>query len=239
MKTLTSVFRGVFGVLVKRAIALLAGWRREHPQPVVVELFFSMKGELREMGDVLVYRLKYSYRIRHRWVLDSVEGITEEQFAWKQTPTSHSIAWNFWHLGRWADYLQAKIPLMTPSLERKLGPAQQIWMHEGMAASWGLDSSVLGWGETGMEMDDKAVATMRLPGREVVGDYARRAFAAAERAVDAIDDDEFRVTYKSPVEWEGEIPICSYIVSYLAHNDFHRGQIAANRRAMDLPRVRA
>lgn len=103
------------------------------------------------MGDMVVERLKYGYGLRHRWVLNMIEEITEEQFAWKPTPTSHSIAWNLWHLARWADYLQAKIPTMTPSLARKLGPVQQIWTQEDLAARWELDSSVLGWGETGME----------------------------------------------------------------------------------------
>jgi uncharacterized damage-inducible protein DinB len=190
------------------------------------------------MGDPIVERLKYGYRLRQRWFLSAVENLTDEQFAWQPTPTSHSIAWNLWHAARFADYLQAKIPLMTPSLARKLGSAQQIWKQEDLAAAWGLDSSMLGWDETGMEMDDKTAATLRLPGKEALLAYARRAFAAAERAVDAIDDEEFRAIYKSPVEWEGEGPICSYVISYLAHNEFHRGQIAAIRRAKDLPRVR-
>jgi len=87
-------------------------------------------------------------------------------------------------------------------------------------------------------MDDTSAATLRFPGKEHVLDYARRAIAAAERAVDATDDEEFRTVYKSPVEWEGESPICAYVISYLAHDEFHRGQIAAIRRAKGLPRVR-
>jgi hypothetical protein len=190
------------------------------------------------MGDMVVEGLKSGYGRRHGWVLNMIEEITEEQFVWKPTPTSHSIAWNLWHLARWADYLQAKIPTMTPSLGRKLGPVQQIWAQEALAARWELDSSVLGWGETGMEMDNKVAATLRLPGKEAVLDYARRAFAAAERAVDAIDDEEFRTIYKSPVEWEGESPIYAYVISYMAHTEFHRGQIAGIRRGRDLPMVR-
>lgn len=190
------------------------------------------------MSDIVIERLKHAYRLRHRWLLSMVEEITEEQFTWQPTPASHSIAWNLWHVARWADYAQAKIPSMAPSLTRKLGPARQIWVQEALAARWGLDSSVLGWGETGMEMDDAVAATLRFPGKQRVVDYARRAIAAAEPAVEAIDDEEFRMVYKSPVEWEGESPICAYVISYLAHDEFHRGQIAAIRRAKDLPRVR-
>jgi len=190
------------------------------------------------MGDLMVERLKAGYRLRHRWFLSMVEDLNDEEMAWQPTPTSHSIAWNLWHVARWADYLHAKIPQMAPSLARKLGPAQEVWKQEDLAAAWGLDGSVLGWGETGMEMDDRVAATLRLPGKERLMAYARRAFAAAEHAVDAIDDEEFRAVYKSPVEWEGESPISSYVISYLAHDEFHRGQIAAIRRAKDLPRVR-
>lgn len=89
-----------------------------------------------------------------------------------------------------------------------------------------------------MEMDDKVAARLPLPKKEVVLDYARRAFAAAERAVNAIDTKHFLTTYKSPVDWEGEGFIGQWVVVYRIHDEFHRGQIAALRRAQNLPRVR-
>ncbi len=49
------------------------------------------------MSDVVVQALKDRYRLRHRWLLSMVEELTEEQFTWQPTPTSHSIAWNLWH----------------------------------------------------------------------------------------------------------------------------------------------
>lgn len=189
------------------------------------------------MSDALVDALKRRYRLGHRRLYKMLEGLTEEQFAWKPAPATHSIAFNVWHLARWADYLQAKIPSMASSLERKLGHGVQIWEVEGLAKQWGLDPDALGWGQTGMEMNDEAAADLTLPSMPIVMHYFRRTFDAMERALEAIDDEELRILYRSPNEWEGERPVGEYVIGYAIHDDFHRGQIAYLRRLLGLTRA--
>lgn len=148
------------------------------------------------MSDALVEALKRRYRLGHRRLHKMLEGLTEEQFAWTPTASTHSIAFNVWHLARWADYLQAKIPAMASSLQRKLGPGAQIWEAEGLAETWGLARETLGWGETGMEMSDETAAHLPFPSMPAVMDYVRRTFDAVERALEATGDDELRISYR-------------------------------------------
>ncbi len=189
------------------------------------------------MGDVILEVAKHRYRLGHQRLLAMLKGLTEEQFLWKPTPSSHSIAFNIWHLARWADFLQATIPSMSSSLEAKLGQGRQIWDAERLAQQWGWNPATLGWNQTGLKMDDQAAANLRFPSIGQVIAYLQRAFAAAERAVDVIDDDEARVIYKAPYEEGSGRPAGSYIISYAIHDDFHRGQVAALRRAQNLPRA--
>jgi hypothetical protein len=93
-----------------------------------------------------------------------------------------------WHLARWADLLQANLPDMTPELGEKLGSSRQIWETESLAVKWGFEAAGLGYSETGWLMDDAQAAKLPLPAKDVLLDYVRRAFSAAERAVDALDN---------------------------------------------------
>ena len=54
----------------------------------------------------------------HRRLLTLAEKVTETQLHWRSTPQSHSIAFHLWHVARWADYMQAVIPGMTPELQQ-------------------------------------------------------------------------------------------------------------------------
>lgn len=195
----------------------------------------DQRGGARNVGDILLETIKQRFHLGHRRLLKTVEGLTEEHFVWKATPTAHSIAFNVWHLARWADYLQATIPSMAPSLRVKLGPGHEIWAAERLAEKWRLEHRQLGWNETGLRMDDEAAASLKLPAKEEVLDYLHRAFTAAERAVDTVDDSEAQIMYRMPYETNAR-PVGSFIVSFAIHDDFHRGQIAALRRAQDLPR---
>lgn len=59
------------------------------------------------MGEPFVNAVKQRYNLGHQRVLRALEDLTEEQMRWHPTPVTHSISWNIWHLGRWADYLHA------------------------------------------------------------------------------------------------------------------------------------
>jgi hypothetical protein len=56
------------------------------------------------MKDSFVDAVKQRYKLGHQRVLRALEDLTEEQMQWHPSPESHSISWNVWHLGRWADH---------------------------------------------------------------------------------------------------------------------------------------
>lgn len=189
------------------------------------------------MSDAIIQVLKKRYHLGHERILKMIEGLTDEQFHWQASATSHSIAFNVWHVGRWTDYFQATVPDMDPSLRGKFGPREQIWLRDGLAARWSLDPSALGWSQMGTEMDDTAAANLVLSDGPAVVAYARQTFGIAEQTVDALEDDDLRAICRNPAESDSEHIVCSHVVSQIAHNEFHRGQIASIRRAMNLPRV--
>lgn len=188
-------------------------------------------------GETVVDVLKKRFHLGHRRILAAVEDLTDDQMRWQPSPTAHPIAFNVWHLARWNDHLQAKIPEMTLELSKKLGRGQQIWEAEALAEKWGLEADTLGSRQSGTGMDDGVAGNLRLPHKEVLVDYLRRAFGAAEHAVDAIDEKDFAVKYRSPHVWEGERLVGLYVINYLAHDDFHLGQIVCLRRLLGLGRV--
>ncbi len=187
------------------------------------------------MSEPFINGVKQRYKVGHQRVLRALEDVTEEQMRWHPTAITHSISWNVWHLGRWTDYLHAKISTMTSRLQEIRGPARELWETEGLATKWGFDPAVLGWKQLGTEMDDRVAASLRFPNKETVVDYTRRAFEAAERAVDSIAGEEFGLIYRSPHAWEGERVIGLYVVSYYAHDERHLGQIIYLCRLLELP----
>lgn len=188
------------------------------------------------MGDPFIDSVKQRYGLGHQRVLRALEDLTDEQMRWHPGPDTHSISWNVWHLGRWADHLQAEISMMTPRLRELLGAGREIWETEAIAAKWGFDPNVLGWRQMGTDMDDDAAASLPFPHKETVVDYVRHTFDTAEHAVESISDEEFGVLYRSPHAWAGERVIGMYVVALYAHDERHLGQIIYLRRLMALPR---
>ena len=127
------------------------------------------KGVLRDgemtspMSDMMLGVAKHRYLLGHQRLLQMLEGLTEEQFIWKPTPSSHAIAFNLWHLARTADFLQATIPGIASSLGAKLGRGREIWDTERLPQRWGWNPATLGWNQMGFQMDDQAAANLRFP----------------------------------------------------------------------------
>ncbi|MDQ7829941.1 MAG: DinB family protein [Armatimonadota bacterium] len=174
------------------------------------------------------------FRRSHRTLLAMVDGLTEEQYAWRPTPSAHNIAFQVWHLARTADDIQATLRQASPSARAVLGAGEQIWFAESLARRWGLNPAELGAGESGYEMDDAAAARLRFPPKAEVVGYMRRAFEALEQALEAVQEDwtAFRYTH-----WGDDAPLWQQAVDYLTHHDWNAGYIAALRRAQGLPRV--
>jgi hypothetical protein len=170
-----------------------------------------------------------SYYQQQRYVLAYAEKLTEEQLTWQAAPGSLTMAFFLWHIARWADYLQACIPGMTPELSRQLAPGKQLWETGQYAARWGFEVGVTGFGETGMEMDEKEAAQLVFPSKEILLDYVRQAFLAAEQAVKAIDEVQFQaIEQPQPMTagiWSEGGTVGSAVMSHLTHAARHLGMM--------------
>ena len=130
-------------------------------------------------------------------------------------------------MARWSDYLQTTIPDLTPTLGASLGPGRQVWEAQDLAGQWGLPADALGAHETGMLMSDEAAAGLVLPGKAALLDYARLAFAAAERAVAAIEDEQLLAPnhLETTTSLDGPRTVGDAIITYLTHTNRHLGEI--------------
>jgi hypothetical protein len=164
---------------------------------------------------IMDYIARY-YRAAHKQVLKVVESLDDQQFMWRPNRTTPSIGFHVWHLARWADYLQEMIT----------DTGVQIWETEGLAAQWGFSDADLGFAETGLGMDDDASASLPWPGKDILLDYAHRAFAKADQAVGAVSEDQFyrRVRDRHEAEWK-EAEIGDAIIDWLKHDNRHLGMI--------------
>jgi hypothetical protein len=162
-----------------------------------------------------------------KYVVKMAGKLDDGQLRHLASPTSPSILFHIWHLGRWADRVQSTVPGLTPALGRKLPPGQEIWDMEGLAAAWGFDDSILGNGRTGSGMTD--ADAQGLPETAAVLAYVEQAFAAVETAFEAIDDEQMvqparLKTAHGPVH---EIITGEIMTSHLAHVSRHLGMIEA------------
>jgi hypothetical protein len=164
----------------------------------------------------IMTEISRQYRLVHENLLDLVDGLTDEQIQWISGETTPCVGFHVWHLARWADYLQEIIN----------GRGSQLWEKEGMAAHWNMETAGLGYAQTGMSMDDQTGTALRMPRKDLLLDYARRAFSLAEQAVDSIDDREFFKVYETlhGENWhDGHIgPI---ILTWMEHDNRHLGMI--------------
>ena len=171
-----------------------------------------------EMTKSIMTETSEQYRLVHEKLLDLVDGLTDEQIGWICNETTPCVGWHIWHLARWADYLQEIIN----------GRGSQLWEREKVATrwDWNTEPASLGYAQTGMSMDDKTAMSLRIPPKDLLLDYTRRAFALAEQAVETINDNEFYKIYETlhGENWhDGHIgPI---IFTWMTHDSRHLGMI--------------
>jgi hypothetical protein len=168
------------------------------------------------MTESIMAEISKQYRRTHEDLLNLVDGLTDEQIVWTPNATTPSIGFHVWHVARWTDYLQEMIN----------GRGSQLWEKEGLAARWALETDSLGLAETGTFMEEKVAMTLPMPGKSLLLDYARRAFAIAQQTVGAIGDDQYYQIYEDlhGENWhEGRIgPI---ITAWMKHDSEHLGMI--------------
>jgi hypothetical protein len=170
-----------------------------------------------------------TYCQTHQAVLAFAEKLTGDQLTWQAAPGSMTTAFFLWHIARWADHLQAATPGMTPELSRRLPPGFQIWETGKYAVQWGFDTASTGFAETGMEMDESDAARLVFPSKDILLDYVRQAFSAAELAVSAIDEDQFLADEQpqSMTEgvWSEGGTVGDAVMSHLVHAARHLGMM--------------
>lgn len=160
-------------------------------------------------------------RRMHSLAVALAERSTADQFIWKPNQGVNSIAFHLWHMARWADHLQSRLPQMTQGLHEALGDRSEIWKLERLAERWGFPADLLGHDETGMLMDDAQAALLPLPDKAVLIEYARRVFLAAEAAVERIPASQFsRANDQKPDETIAEI-----LTSHMQHDARHLGMM--------------
>ena len=171
--------------------------------------------------------IRHNYRTTHERILQLVADLSDQQIAWQAAPDTPAIGFHLWHMARWADHLQAAIPGMAQELRSRLGTGQQIWIADQLGTRWQLAGPSLGFDDTGMGMD--STTPLILPAKATLLAYVARAFAAAEQAVDAIDDTLFTAVEQPQSSTEGIRPpdatIGAAVLSHLVHENRHLGMI--------------
>lgn len=162
----------------------------------------------------------------HDTTLRLVARLDDDRLARRLGPTAPPPAFHLWHMARWADRLQARVSAAVP----RLGPGQdEIWARERLADAWRV-TVPLGTFDSGMEMGDDIAATLVLPGKATLVDYAARAFAAAQRAFAAVSDADLELRGKDLYDKEGTV--AAMLVGHLQHLNRHLGMIEALLGAM-------
>ena len=164
-----------------------------------------------------------------KYVLKMAGKLDDRQLRLLASPTSPSILFHIWHLGRWADRVQSTVPGLTPALGAKLPAGKEIWDADGVGAAWGFDDAMLGNGRTGSGMTDADAQGLPFPETATVLAYVEKAFEAVETSFAAIDDEELiksaqLKTAHGPIH---EIITGEIMTSHLAHVSRHLGMIEA------------
>jgi hypothetical protein len=166
-------------------------------------------------------------------VLKLVEDLSDEQLRWRPTGTSNSLAWNLWHLARWADRAQNNLRLWSPGLRARFGSGGELWRDQRLAEAWGFTVEVLGWNQTGMEMEADVAYELAFPARETLLDYARASFDAVNAIVQSLDDEVLTTEYQSALDG-ARSTIESALITWMTHNDRHLGMMECLRGLLGL-----
>ena len=168
----------------------------------------------------------------HGELIELVEGLTDEELAWQPHPSTTSIAFNVWHVARWVDYVQAKIPQLTTVLSQRLDQREQVWDAEKLATKWGLDAANLGDLEAGNDLGILAVQ-LQLPGQAMLMDYLRRCYTQEEQCLAIIDDQQFQ-EYRTDGAGLPDETVGHWLMQHLVHEWEHLGMIRYIQGMYDL-----
>lgn len=181
----------------------------------------------------------------HNGILRLVQDLSDERFAKAPSATAPPIGWHVFHIARFADRLQASLPNRLPEESHESELPRQIWLVEDVANVWGVDSTALGWLDTGAGMTIDQAIDVASVGRAMMTEYAEKAFLAADNATKQLHDHEltqkrnsiepdFRVDETGALITTGPRQV-TVLFDLLFHNDHgkrHLGMIEALKGAM-------
>jgi hypothetical protein len=168
---------------------------------------------------------KHRAKLVHQQVLKVVDGLTDDQLAWRPVPRAHSLGWTLWHLARTADAFQASVP--DPDTKT------QIWQSEDLANKWSLAEALMGTNGLGTGVDDDVAATLRPPAKGGLVDYAKKAFAALDAIVDKMDDALWCREHSSAF-FDGPATIGRSMIAAISHDSRHLGEMEYIKGLMGL-----
>lgn len=184
------------------------------------------------MSNALAALLASRLARNHAQLLKVTEELSDEQLGLQPGPTAPSIRFHLWHISRWSDRHQAFLFELTDEAGTKDSEGRELWELEGLPARWGLPAGNLGEGQTGMGLDDDASASLPLPGKNALLDYARRALTLVEQAVEKLDE---RMLEERCTDPHGHPNVVAdVVISHLMHVNRHLGMIEALRGVQGL-----
>jgi DinB superfamily len=158
----------------------------------------------------------------YRWVWTLDANLSEEQLRWQPNLTTPAIRFHLFHVACRANRLHQ---LMT-------GAERQLWHAEGVAARWGLDPTMLGFGESGAKVEDEAAMALPLPERDELLAYCERVLAAADEVLAAFGDEAM---HRTATGTDGAtFPLGEEIAGQLSHTARHLGMIECLRGVQGL-----
>lgn len=164
----------------------------------------------------------------HERLLTLIEKLSDTQLHWQPVPKGLSIAFHLWHVARWADYLQAALPGMTPRLQQQFGIRPQQWEHDNLAFHWGFSTEQLGFAQTGMTMPDELASTLLFPEKTILLTYVRNAFVAVAAVVRAMGEDQLtEAEQPQPLTegiWQAGL-VGGVLAAHMLHDNRHLGAI--------------
>ena len=140
--------------------------------------------------------------------LKLVEDLDDAKLGWRPAPDAHSIAWTLWHMARADDNFQAGV---------MRGPL--VWSDGSYAARWNYPERGVGTG-----MDDVQAASLPQPSKTDLLEYVRRAFAAADDAVDRIEERSLSEMHDSPF-MGGPASYGEALLVSITHDNRHLGEL--------------
>jgi hypothetical protein len=165
----------------------------------------------------------------HAWLVSTTSELSEAGLSWRAGPRAPAIGFHVWHVARWADRLQAQLPRMLAS-----GTANEVWVADSFAERWLVGSDRLGFGSTGMGMDEDASTQIPLAGKDVLLEYCRAAFEACDRALAPVSDADFGHTCRNLMyDRDEDTTVGQLVLTHLGHAGRHQGMIEALRGLLD------